>query len=493
MDQLSLTDLRARLASGDLTSLALTQHYLDRIARLDRAGPALNSVIELNPDALEIADALDAEQRAGQLRGPLHGLPILLKDNIDTGDQMQTTAGSLALEGSRAAHDAPLVARLRAAGALILGKTNLSEWANFRGKRSSSGWSSRGGQTHNPHAPGRNPSGSSSGSGVAVAAGLCAAAIGTETDGSIVSPANANGIVGLKPTVGLVSRTGIIPISATQDTAGPMTRTVADAALLLGVLAGPDPADPATLAARAETDYTRHLTPDGLRGARLGVLRDLFGFHARVDALMEQCLETLRGLGAELVDPLKLAPEPDPQVDENEMIVLYYEFKDGLNRYLAGLGPAAPVHSLAEVIAFNEQHAERVLPLFGHEHLIESESKGGLDTEEYVQAREDNHRIVRGGLDQLFAEHQLDALIAPAGGPAWLTDHINGDHYIGGGFSSPGAISGYPSLTVPAGFIAGLPVGLGFIGAAWQEATLLRLGHAFEQAAQARRPPNLPE
>jgi amidase len=492
MHNASLTDLQARLASGELSARALAEHYLDRIARLDHAGPNLNSVIEVNPDALEIAEALDAERRAGRLRGPLHGLPLLLKDNLDTGDRMQTTAGSLALEGSRAAQDAFAVARLRAAGALILGKTNLSEWANFRGRRSSSGWSSRGGQTRNPHGLGRSPSGSSSGSGAAVAAGLCAAAIGTETDGSIVSPANVNGIVGLKPTVGLVSRSGIIPISASQDTAGPMTRTVADAALLLGVLAGPDPADPVTLHDHAEADYTRHLDRDGLRGARLGVVRDLFGFHPKVDRVMEDALDTLHRLGAELVDPLELKLEAE--VDANELLVLYYEYKDGLNRYLGGLGPDAPVRSLADVIAFNEANAARVMPHFGHEYMLEAEAKGGLDTAEYVTARDANHQRLRAdGIDKLLSEHRLDALIAPSGGPAWLTDHVNGDHYSdgGSGFSSPAAIAGYPSLTVPAGFVAGLPIGLGFFAGAWQEGTLLRLGYAFEQATQARRPPAL--
>ncbi|MCC7359601.1 MAG: amidase [Anaerolineales bacterium] len=486
LEELSCTDLQARLTDGSLTSRALTAWYLARIAALDQAGPMLKSVIEVNPEALARAEALDEERSAGRGRGPLHGLPLLLKDNLDTGDQMQTTAGSLALAGWRAPHDSTVAERLRAAGAVLLGKTNLSEWANFRSTRPTSGWSSRGGRTRNPYALDRNPSGSSSGSGVAASANLCAAAIGTETDGSIISPAAANGLVGLKPSVGLVSRAGIIPISASQDTAGPMTRTVRDAALLLNAIAGPDPRDRATEAAVPELDYTRFLAADGLRGARLGVARNFFGFHPRVDRLLEDALATLRAQGAELVDPANLTLPPE--CDQNEFQVLLYEFKDGLNRYLAGVDPALPAHSLAEVMAFNTAHAERTMPLFGQEILQQAEAKGGLDSAEYQKALGDNLRIVRGAIDGLLAEHQLDALLAPAGAPAWITDVVNGDHYLGG-CTSPAAIAGYPNLTVPAGLLAGLPVGLCFFGGQWQEGKLLRLGYAFEQATQARRPP----
>ncbi len=486
MEELNFSELQQRLSAGRLTSRGLTEWYLARIDALDQAGPLLKAVIEVNPDALALADALDAERQAGKLRGPLHGLPLLLKDNIDTGDQMQTTAGSLALEGWRAPHDATVAERLRAAGALLLGKTNLSEWANFRSTRPTSGWSSRGGRTRNPYALDRNPSGSSSGSGVAASANLCAGAIGTETDGSIISPAAANGLVGLKPTVGLVSRAGIIPIAASQDTAGPMTRTVTDAALLLNALAGPDPRDRATEGAQPELDYTRRLDADGLRGARLGVARNFFGFHPRVDQVMEAALAVLRERGAELVDPANLTLPPE--CDANELLVLLYEFKDGLNRYLAGISPHLPAHSLAEVIAFNERNAARTMPLFGQEIMLQAQAKGGLDADEYRTAVSNNQRIVRGAIDELLAKHNLDAIIAPAGAPAWITDVVNGNHYLGG-CTSPAAIAGYPNLTVPAGMLAGLPVGLCFFGGAWTEGRLLRLGYAFEQATKARRAP----
>jgi amidase len=489
----ALLDLHHQITTYALTSRALTEHYLNRIDQLDRHGPCLNSVIELNPEALDLAEALDAELRERGPRGPLHGLPILLKDNLDTGDRMQTTAGSLALEGVRAAEDSFVAQRLRAAGAIILGKTNLSEWANFRSSRSSSGWSSRGGQTRNAYVLDRNPSGSSSGSAVAVAAELCAAAIGTETDGSIVSPAQTNGIVGLKPTVGLVSRGGIIPIAASQDTAGPMTRTVADAAVLLGALTGLDPRDPATAASqgRAFTDYTQFLDPDGLRGARVGVARNYFGFDERVDAIMEGAIDTLRRLGAEVIDPANVPTHAE--LSDAEFSVLLYEFKAGLNAYLGALGSEAPVHSLADVIAFNERHAARTMPYFGQETLIKAEAKGGLDSEEYLKAVDTCRRLARAeGLDAVLQAHRLEALIAPSGGPGWLTDHVTGDHYSGG--SSPAAaVAGYPSLTVPAGFICGLPVGVSFFGAAFSEPVLLRLGYAFEQATHVRQPPRFLE
>ncbi len=485
----SLASLQSSLASGALSARRLTELYLERIDQLDRRGPALNAVIELNPDALHIADALDAERQARGPRGPLHGLPVLLKDNIDTADRMLTTAGSLALDGCRAAQEAEVARRLRQAGAVILGKTNLSEWANFRAEHSASGWSSRGGQTRNPYALDRNPSGSSSGSAVAVAASLCAAAVGTETDGSIVSPAQANGIAGLKPTVGLVSRAGIIPISHSQDTAGPMARSVADLALLLGALAGPDPRDPASAAAQGQShaDYTTFLDPNGLRGARLGVARNFFGFDARVDRLMETCLDVLKQRGAELVDPASV--ELPPGADEAEFEVLLHEFKAGLNRYLGQLGPDAQVHSLRDVIEFNERHARQVMPYFGQEVMLKAEARGPLTSEAYLKALETCRRVARTeGLDRVLAQHRLDALVAPTGGPAWLTDYVTGDHHSGGS-SSLAAVAGYPSLTVPAGQVFGLPVGLSFIGGAFQEPTLLRLAYAFEQAHPARRPP----
>ena len=489
IDNASLSDLHQSLTTGALTARALTQHYLDRIDRLDKHGPTLNSVIELNPDALDIAEAMDAELKERGARGPLHGLPVLLKDNIDTADRMQTTAGSLALEGSRAAQDAFVAARLRAAGAVILGKTNLSEWANFRSSRSSSGWSSRGGQTRNAYVLDRTPSGSSSGSGVAVAAELCAAAIGTETDGSIVSPSQINGIVGLKPTLGLVSRAGIIPIAHSQDTAGPMTRSVADAAVLLGALTGVDPRDPATTASegRAHTDYTQFLKLDGLRGARLGLARNYLGFDERVDAILEGVVDTLKRLGAEVIDPANV-PTP-PEAGEAEFNVLLYEFKHGLNQYLGALGPDAAVHSLGELIDFNTRHADRMMPYFGQETLVKAEAKGPLTSDEYVQALATSKRLTQAeGIDAVLQAHQLDALLAPTGGPAWLIDYVTGDHYSGG--SSPAAaVAGYPSITVPAGFICGLPVGVSFFGAAFAEPTLLRLAYAFEQATQARQAP----
>jgi amidase len=489
MDELTISDLQAQLHSAALTARQLAENYLERIGALDQSGPALNSVIELNPDALAIADALDAERQARGPRGPLHGIPILIKDNIDTGDQMQTTAGSLALEGSRAAQDAFVARRLRQAGAVILGKTNLSEWANFRSTHSSSGWSSRGGQTRNPYALDRSPSGSSSGSGVAVAANLCAAAVGTETDGSIVSPSHACGLVGLKPTLGLVSRAGIIPIAHSQDTAGPMARTVADAAALLGAMTGQDAADPATAdsAGKALADYTQFLDPRGLQGAHIGVARNFFGFSERVDRILETALDALKQSGADVVDPVNL--DNARGLDEPELEVLLYEFKAGLNAYLARLGPQAPVQSLAEVIDFNERHRDRAMPYFRQEHLLAAEAKGPLTEEKYVQARQDCLRLARAeGLDTALQAHNLDALLAPTGGPAWLVDWINGDHFSGGS-STPAAVAGYPSITVPTGDVFGLPVGLSFIAGAWQEPTLIRLAYAFEQATQARRPP----
>jgi amidase len=497
MDKLTVVELQQQMASGALTARGLAERYLERIESLDRAGPAINSVIELNPQALSLAEGLDEERRLKGPRGPLHGLPVLIKDNIDTADEMSTTAGSLALAGSRPGPDAFVARKLREAGAVILGKTNLSEWANFRSTHSSSGWSSRGGQTRNPYALDRSPSGSSSGSAAAVAANLCAVAVGTETDGSIISPSQANGLVGIKPTLGLISRAGIVPIAHSQDTAGPMARCVADAAALLGVLAGVDPNDPATDASRGQTvaDYTQFLDPGGLRGARLGVARNFFGFNPRVDRVMEAALAVLKELGAELVDPANFDAANLLAMDEGELEVLLYEFKADLNSYLAGLGAGAPVHSLAEIIEFNERHAQQVMPYFGQERMLAAEAKGPLTDDKYVEARARCRRLSRAeGIDALLNQHgqgePLDAIIAPSGGPAWLVDWVDGDHY-GGGSSSPAAVAGYPSITVPAGQVFGLPVGISFIGAAFQEPKLIRLAYAFEQASRARRPPRL--
>jgi len=489
MAEYTIRDLQDLMSAGTYTAQSLTQMYLERIELLDKQGPALNAIIELNPDALDIAAALDTERSSGQLRGSLHGVPVLLKDNFDTADKMMTTAGSLALVGSNPPRDSFVAHKLRDAGAIILGKTNLSEWANFRSTHSSSGWSSRGGQTRNPYALDRNPCGSSSGSAVAVAADLCAAAIGTETDGSIICPSHANGIVGFEPTLGLVSRSGIIPISHSQDTAGPMTRTVADAALLLGVLVGIDPNDSATTASlgKYHHNYTQFLDPQGLRGARIGVARNFFGFNPQVDQIMEDCLAVIQEHGAAIVDPADV--EIDEQLGETELEVLYYEFKADLNAYLEGLGAQAPVHSLQEVIEFNERYRDRVMPYFGQERMLAAQAKGALTEVAYTNALETNLRLTRDeGIDKTLRDHQLDAIIAPSGGPAWLTDWINGDHY-GGGSSSPAAVAGYPNITVPAGYVHGLPVGISFFTGAFQEPTLFRIAYAFEQTTKIRRPP----
>jgi len=489
LDELSLAELRAGQVSGRFTARSLTRKYLARIEAIDRNGPKLNAVIELNPDAEAIARDLDRERKSGRVRGPLHGIPVLIKDNLDTADRMQTTAGSLALAGHHAKRDSFVAQKLREAGAVILGKTNLSEWANFRSNRSTSGWSSRGGQTKNPFALDRNPSGSSAGSGAAVSANLCAVAIGTETDGSIVSPATACGIVGLKPTLGLISRSGIIPIAHSQDTAGPMARTVADAAALLGVLAGVDERDEVTRerAGRVPADYAAFLDPHGLQGARIGVARRFLGFHPAVDKLMETAFAELKSEGATLIDPADLPTHG--RFGGAEFEVLLYEFKHGLNIYLGALGPEARVHGLADVIAFNEANRERVMPFFGQETLIRAQTKGPLTEPAYLEALANCRRLTRGeGIDAVMNEHRLDALIAPTAGPAHLTDHVNGDRGLGGS-SSPAAVAGYPSLTVPAGFVNGLPVGLSFFGRAWSEPTLIKLAYAFEQATRHRRTP----
>jgi amidase len=475
------------MASGEMTARSLADHYLERIQQLDKQGRILNAVIELNPDALRIAAALDDERRTRGPRGPLHGVPIMLKDNIDTADKMTTTAGSLALAGSKAQQDAFVAEKLREAGAVILGKTNLSEWANFRSSRSSSGWSSRGGQTRNPYVLDRNPWGSSSGSGVAVSANLCAAALGTETDGSITGPAAVNGVVGLKPTVGLVSRSGIIPIAHSQDTAGPMARCVTDAAILLGALTGIDPRDAAMRGGSAVvSDYTKCLVADGLKGARIGVARNFFGFHERVDAIIEGALEAMRQEGAEIIDTELASGEI---YRESEYEVLLYEFKHDLNIYLRGLGPDAPVRSLEDIIAFNERNKDRVMPYFGQEHLLKAQAKGPLSEPAYREALAHNHRLARDeGIDATLKRHRLDAIVAPSNGPAFTTDVINGDHSLGGS-SSPAAVAGHPNITVPAGFVYGLPIGISFFSTAFQEPTLLKLAFAFEQATKVRQAP----
>jgi amidase len=484
VEEASIDQLQAAMKAGTESSVSIIEQYLKRIAGLDRAGPALRAVIELNPDALAIARELDRERAAGATRGPLHGIPVLIKDNIDTHDRMTTTAGSLALEGSIAPRDSFVAERLRKAGAVILGKTNLSEWANFRSNRSTSGWSARGGLTRNPYALDRNPSGSSSGSAVAAAASLCAAAVGTETDGSIVSPSTVCGVVGLKPTVGLVSRAGIIPISHSQDTAGPMARTVADAAALLGALAGPDPRDPATRDAPSR-DYVECLDPDGLKGARLGIVRRFFRSGSLAEAALEAALALMKERGAILVDPAELSTA----FGNAEYEVMLYEFKHGLNAYLEGLGPKAPVHTLQEAIEFNEAHRDREMPYFGQEILLQAQAKGPLTDQAYLGALERCRRCSRAeGIDAAMERHQLDALVAPSGGPAGKTDLLYGDRGVGGS-SSAAAVAGYPNITVPAGEVHGLPVGLSFFGRAWSEPTLLRIAFAFEQASKARKPP----
>ena len=425
-------------------------------------------------------------------RGPLHGIPILIKDNIDTHDRMMTTAGSLALVGAKPARDAFVAQKLREAGAVILGKTNLSEWANFRSTKSSSGWSARGGQTKNPYSLERNPCGSSSGSGAAVAANLCAAAIGTETDGSIVCPSTANSLVGIKPTIGLVSRSGIIPISHSQDTAGPMTRTVTDAAILLNAITGVDPRDESTNAGRGRSaDYTKFLDKDGLRGMRLGIARKHFGFSERVDKVMNDSLEAMKKLGAVLVDPSDIPTTG--KFDESEFEVLLWEFKADLNAYLAGLGPQAPVRSLKDVIAFNEKNREREMPYFGQDIMIRAEAKGPLTSKPYLQALRKNHLLTRTqGIDFIMRKNRLDALVAPTGGPAWSTDWVNGDHFSGG-YSSASAVAGYPHITVPAGYVFGLPVGISFFAGAFSEPKLIKIAYAFEQATRVRKPPRFLE
>ena len=493
IEEATVAGLGAAMAEGRLTALRITEMYLERIAALNEAGPELRAVIETNPDALAIAEALDRERAASGPRGPLHGIPILLKDNIDTADQMLTTAGSLALADSRPARDATVAERLRAAGAVLLGKANMSEWANFRSSHSSSGWSGRGGQARNPYALDRTPCGSSSGSATAVAANLAAAALGTETNGSILCPGHINGVVGIKPTVGLTSRAGVVPISHTQDTVGPFGRTVADAAAVLGALTGVDPRDAATEASagRAFTDYTRFLDEGALRGARIGIAREtFFGYSEKTDPVAEAAIAALKARGAEVIDPADIPTAKALDETRAEFEVLLYEFKADLNAYLATRGPEQAVRSLEELIAFNEAHAAEELPYFGQDLFIASQAKGPLTDEAYLNALAEIRRLSRAeGIDAVMERHQLDALFMPTGGPAWLIDWVNGDARGGGGSSGPAALAGYPAITVPTGMVSGLPVGVTFMGRVFSEPKLIALAYAFEQATQARLRP----
>ncbi|MCH9694616.1 MAG: amidase [Gammaproteobacteria bacterium] len=483
----SISDLHDSLQRGELSSEELVGWYIERIDSIDRNGPALNSILEINPDALGIARALDKEWRASGPRGPLHGIPVVLKANIDTSDQMYTTAGSLALADHVPPEDAFVVKRLRDAGAIILGKANLSEWANFRSTRSSSGWSSIGGQTLNPYDTLRTPCGSSSGSAVAVAANLTSVAIGTETDGSVVCPSGINGIVGIKPTLGLVSRSGIIPIAHSQDTAGPMGRTVRDAAILLTAMTGIDPDDIATADAEIHHDYTANLTADGLLDKRVGVLRSYHGAgdNPGVESILASSIAAIENAGAIVVDDLRIEIT---EAYDDEYEVLLYEFHDGLNSYLQDSG--APVSSLSELIQFNDAHATSVMPIFGQEILLSAVEKGPLTESAYTDALATSKRIAQTGIDKLLLEHDLDALIAPTNGPAWMIDHANGDNFSIGS-SSIAAISGYPGITVPAGFASGLPIGLTFVSKPWNEKQLIELAYAFEQTTRVRKPPDL--
>jgi amidase len=513
-EELTVRDAQAAMKAGRVNARRLTEMYLERIERIDRRGAALNSVIETNPDALAIAEALDRERKSGRVRGPLHGVPVLIKDNIDTADRMQTTAGSLALVGAKPRRDAFVVERLRAAGAVLIGKTNLSEWANFRSTHSSSGWSGRGGQTKNPYALDRNPCGSSSGTGAAVSANLALVGVGTETDGSVVCPSSACGLVGIKPTLGVVSRTGIIPIAHSQDTAGPMARTVADAVALLDVLAAHDPQDrvagngstdiiwprgsgapaarsggPGTVVVVWPISLTQSLDPAGLRGARIGVARKFFGFNDKVDKLMADAIDLMKREGATVVDPADLPSHG--KFDAAEFEVLLYEFKADLNKYLASLAPGEHPRTLKALIEFNEQNREREMPYFGQELFIRAEAKGPLTEPAYLKALRTSKQLSQAqGIDAVMSKHKLDALIAPTGGPAWTTDLVNGDHFTGGS-STPAAVAGYPNVQVPAGYVYGLPVGISFFGRAFTDAKLVRIAYAYEQATRHRQPPRL--
>ena len=491
LEEVSIDALQRGMESGQWTARSLVEQYLARIESLDQQGPMLNQIMELNPDALSIADQLDQERRGGRVRGALHGIPILIKDNIDTADRMHTSAGSLALANHVASRDSFLAQRLRAAGAIILGKTSLSEWANFRSTHSTSGWCGRVGQGKNPYALDRNTSGSSSGSGAAAAASYCAAAIGTETDGSVTSPSAACGLVGIKPTLGLISRSGIIPIAHNQDTAGPMARTVRDAAILLGALTGVDPRDQETTVSQGHLhrDYTQFLKEDGLRGARIGIARDRYmGYSAKTDRLVEEAIDLMRAQGATVVDPANIATVG--KFDDAEFEVLLYEFKSDLNAYLKNVEPELSVHSLEDCIAFNERNASREMPYFGQEIFEMAQKKGPLTETAYKTALL-RAKTLSGaqGIDATMKKHKLDAIVAPTQGPAWLIDLVNGDPGGMGSFTSPAAVAGYPHITVPMGFVQGLPVGLSFVASAWQEPKLLTLAYAFEQASLARRKP----
>lgn len=494
LDEVTVDELQASMESGERTARSITELYLRRIEEMDRQGPELGSIIETGPDALEIADRLDAERRESGPRGPLHGIPVALKDNIDTHDGMTTTAGSLALEGSIPPQDSFIAQRLREAGAIIIAKANMSEWAYFRGYRATSGWSARGGQCRNPYALDRNPCGSSSGSGVAVSASLVPLTIGTETGGSIMCPSSINGVVGIKPTVGLWSRSGIIPISHSQDSAGPMARTVRDAAILLGPLTGVDLRDEATAASdgNAHVDYTQFLDADGLRGARIGVARSFTAFDPRIIEIFDDALAVMEDAGAIIVDPTNL--DASAWNDPMSLVLLEYEFKHDLNRYLASLGPDAPVKTLADVIEFNERNADVEMPYFGQERMHDAQARGPLTDPEYLEAKRTIQRATReDGIDRLVLENDLDAIVAPTRDVAWLTDYIQGDRLQGGSSAGPAAIAGYPDISVPMGFMEGLPVGISFFGRAWTEPTLIRLAYAFEQATNARRAPTYTE
>jgi amidase len=489
LDEIAIAELQDGMKSGRFTSQSLVEKYTARVHEIDKQGPSINSIIELNPDAPSIAAALDRERQEKGPRGPMHGIPVVIKDNVDTADRMMTTAGSLALVGSKPAKDSFVAQKLRAAGAVILGKTNLSEWANIRSSHSTSGWSGRGGLTKNPYALDRNPCGSSSGTGAGVSANLAACGVGTETDGSIVCPSSSNGLAGIKPTVGLISRSGIIPISHSQDSAGPMCRTLRDAATMLGALTGTDPEDPATAASagKSYTDYTQFCDPNGLKGARIGVARKYFGFSEAVDALMEQSLDILRKQGATVVDPADIATLG--KFDDTELLVFMYELKAGLNAYLARLGPSAPVNTLQEIIEFNDHNRQKEMPYFGQDLFLKSQSKGPLTDKQYTEALAKNHQLARTeGIDATMDKYHLHAIVAPTGGPAWLTDLINGDH-VAGGSSNAAAVAGYPNINVTAGYLWGLPVGISFFGRAWSEPTLIKLAYSFEQATKARQAP----
>ncbi|MBD0331869.1 MAG: amidase [Chitinophagaceae bacterium] len=489
LNEITVAALQEKMKSGEYSSEKIVQLYLDRINNIDKTGPAVNSVIEVNPDALTIARQMDAERKSGKVRSLLHGIPVLIKDNIDTADKMKTSAGSLALANSIALQDSFVAKKLREAGAVIIGKTNLSEWANIRSSRSTSGWSGRGGLTKNPYVLDRNACGSSSGTGTAIAANLATIGIGTETDGSVVCPSSHNSLVGIKPTLGLVSRSGIIPIAHSQDTAGPMCRCVADAAALLSVLTGIDDRDKATAASngKTETDYTKFLDVNGVRGMRIGVARKYFGFNNGVDKLMNDAINTIKQRGAVIVDSADIPHTGE--YDATELDVLLYELKADLNTYLTRLGPNAPVKTLKDIIDFNEKNKDRELKYFGQDLFIKAEEKGPLTTKEYVDALKKNHRLSQAeGIDSIMNKEKLDAIIAPTGGPAWPTDLINGDHFTGG-YSTPSAVAGYPHITVPAGYVYGLPVGISIFGRAWSEGLLIKIAYAYEQATKHRRPP----